>query len=145
LPEHRLRNTDSLGQLFNAGRLTRDFEFDELSVAKYREVIRIPFAAHTSVEALRWIVRSSPRPDGLSYRAAMRRRLEIPALQIQGGLDAFVRSENAFADSSALFSNFTGATITDGGHYLPEEHPEQISNLLLAWLGSSVDPSRTPL
>lgn len=103
-------------------------------IAKYREVIRIPFAAHTSVEAMRWIVRSAPRPDGQRYRSALRRPLGIPALQIQGGLDGFLKDDVVTADSSALYRNFTYHQIANGGHYLPEEHPELIANHLINWL-----------
>ena len=40
-------------------------------VETYRTVMRIPFAAHTAMESLRWAVRSTPRPDGRRFLAAL--------------------------------------------------------------------------
>jgi len=101
---------------------------------KYREVIRIPFAAHTTVEAMRWLVRSAPRPDGLRYRSALRRPLTIPALQIQGMDDGLIRPEVANVDSAALFRNLTYHQIEGAGHYLLEEQPNLIATQILTWL-----------
>jgi pimeloyl-ACP methyl ester carboxylesterase len=142
LPERRLRDTDALGEIFLAGRRSTDREvtesvFTESVIAKYREVILIPFAAHTSVESLRWIVRSSPRPDGLRYRSALRRPLGLPVLQLQGMLDGFINVDVVSADSAALFRSFRYEQIDDGGHFLPEEQPDFVAATLIEWLSKA--------
>ena len=37
----------------------------------YRSAARVPFAAHSQMEQLRWMVRSMPRPDGRRYHATL--------------------------------------------------------------------------
>lgn len=90
----------------------------------YRAVMRIPFAAHSAAEALRWAVRSRPRMDGRRFGAALRRPLEVPALQVQGALDGFLRPEHADVDE----------LVPGAGHFLPEEAPDRVNEILLDWL-----------
>lgn len=103
-------------------------------VAAYRTVMKIPFAAHTAMEALRWAVRSTPRLDGRRYLAALRRPIGVPALQVHGGSDGFLRRELADADGAALARHFRFEVLDDVGHYLPEEAPDVVTDLLLDWL-----------
>jgi pimeloyl-ACP methyl ester carboxylesterase len=134
LAERRLQHTDQLAELFTLGAAT---PLDAQAVARYLDVIRIPFAAHTSLEALRWTVRiAAPRPDGRRYIAAMRRGLTLPALQVHGAHDGIVRLSNVDADGAAFARDFRFEVIDNAGHYLPEEAPDQVNNLLLDWLDS---------
>lgn len=131
LPERRLRETDLVSQVLSAG-AKADFPAEVLDV--YETVIRIPFAAHTSAEPLRWLVRSRYRNDGLRYRAAVRTAIDVPVLQVQGSADGFIRPNVADLDSGAFTRQLRFEMLDDVGHYLPEEAPEQVTELLLDWL-----------
>ncbi|ACZ32042.1 alpha/beta hydrolase fold protein [Xylanimonas cellulosilytica DSM 15894] len=132
LPERRLRETDLLERVFALG-AAQPLPAD--AVALYKTVLRIPFAAHTAAEALRWNVRStSPRPDGRRFTAAVRRVVTLPTLQVHGALDGLVRRDRADADGAAFSRDFRFEVLDDVGHYLPEEAPERTTELLLDWL-----------
>ncbi|MCL1800152.1 MAG: alpha/beta hydrolase, partial [Promicromonosporaceae bacterium] len=144
-PERFIRNPLVLHRFFADGRSggyasVEENPFSKAVLAKYVEVIRIPFAAHNSIEALRWIARSAPIPDGRRYHRALRGETNIPVLQIQGGLDGFINiggksSEfEVFGAGERRFANFTSEWIDDGGHFLPEEHPERIAASLIEFL-----------
>lgn len=110
-------------------------------VELYRTAMRIPFAAHSAAEALRWAVRSTPRMDGRRFGAALRRPLTVPALQLQGGKDGIVRPDRADLDAVSLAPDLRYELIQDAGHFLPEEAPDQVNELLLDWL-ARVSPTR---
>ncbi|MEV0892020.1 alpha/beta hydrolase [Promicromonospora sp. MEB111] len=103
-------------------------------VDRYRAVMRIPFAAHSAAEALRWVVRSTPRMDGRRFGTALRRPLDVPALQLQGARDGFLRHERADVDANAVVSDLRYELLPGAGHFLPEEAPERVNEILLGWL-----------
>ena len=102
-------------------------------VETYRIAARIPFAAHSVMEILRWLVRSTPRVDGQRYLAALRQPVAVPVLQVHGALDRAIPLTVASWGNGApyRFESVPGA-----GHFLPEEAPEETARLLLTWLRS---------
>lgn len=134
LPEKRLLNTNLLDDILATGAAA---PFPAAVVEKYREVIAIPFAAHNSVEALRWLARSAPRPDGQRYRLALQRPLDIPALQLHGADDGLVQPDDVFAEASALCRNLTYELLPRVGHYLAEEAPADTGQALTDWLSAT--------
>lgn len=110
------------------------FADDEEMVNLYREAVRVPFAAHSQLEQLRWLVRATPRFDGRRYLAALREATPVPSLQLHGSLDpsipvAHARSAHEHVGPAAQFLVVEGA-----GHFVPEEAPEQTTALLREWL-----------
>ncbi len=110
-------------------------------VDTYRTVMRIPFAAHTAMESLRWAVRSTPRPDGRRFLAALRHPVEVPALQVHAARDGLLRRDLADADGAALARDFRFEVVDDAGHFLPEEAPGTVTDLLLDWLPTTQRPA----
>ncbi|MBD8079782.1 alpha/beta fold hydrolase [Cellulosimicrobium arenosum] len=131
LPERSLVQGDMVDRFLADGAAS---PFDDDVVACYREAMRIPFAAHTAMESLRWAVRSTPRPDGRRFRNALRRPVDVPALQVHGGRDGLLRRELADADGAALARDFRFEVLPDAGHFLPEEAPDEVADILLDWL-----------
>lgn len=99
----------------------------------YRAAAGIPFAAHSGVEILRWLVRSTPRVDGRRYLAAMRQPVGVPVLQVHGAADRAIPVGVASWGNGApyRFESVPGA-----GHFLPEEAPDATTRTLLGWLAS---------
>ena len=131
LPERAMARGDLVERTLALGAAT---PLADDVVELYRAVMRIPFAAHSAAEALRWAVRSTPRMDGRRFGAALRRPLGVPALQVQGGLDGLVRPDRADLDAVALVRDLRYELIPGAGHFLPEEAPDQVNEILLHWL-----------
>jgi pimeloyl-ACP methyl ester carboxylesterase len=131
LPERALVQGDLVAEILAEG-FSRPLPDDD--VAAYRTVMRIPFAAHTAMEVVRWAVRSTGRPDGRRYTLAVRRPIAVPALQVHGDQDAYLRRELIDADGAALARDFRFEVIEDAGHFLPEDAPDAVTDLLLDWL-----------
>lgn len=131
LPERRLVDGDAVAAVLRTG-AARPLPDDV--VDRYHQGMRIPFVARSSVEALRWLTRSSLRPDGRRYLAALRRRVDVPVLQVHGGRDGFLRRATADVDGAALARDFRFEVVEDAGHYLAEEAPDAVDAVLLEWL-----------
>ncbi|GGC08308.1 alpha/beta fold hydrolase [Cellulomonas carbonis] len=102
----------------------------------YRTAARVPFAAHSGMEQLRWLVRSTPRVDGQRYLAAVRRPVEVPVLQAHGTADRCIPVAAARAAAgTAPGSPLTFRLVEGAGHFLAEEAPEATTDLLVDWLG----------
>lgn len=104
---------------------------------RYREAARVPFAAHSQMEQLRWLVRSVPRTDGRRYLAALGRTRPLPVLQVHGGRDGLRPSAHAAlsASTAALVGrDYRYELVRTAGHWLPEEAPAVVNDVLLDWL-----------
>jgi pimeloyl-ACP methyl ester carboxylesterase len=71
----------------------------------------------------------------------VRAPIPVPVLQVQGALDPVVRPETAGLDSSALCRDLRYEVLPDAGHFLPEEASDEVTSLLLDWLGGLPTPS----
>lgn len=100
--------------------------------ATYRSAAQVPFAAHSAMEILRWLVRSTPRVDGQRYLSALRTPARVPVLQVHGTADRAIPVRVASWGNGAPFRF---ESIPAVGHFLPEEAPERVTDLLLGWLG----------
>lgn len=130
-PERRMTRGDLVSRVLTdwgaPGWLTADV------AATYRDAARVPFAAHSVMEILRWLVRSTPRVDGQRYRSSLRAPVRVPVLQVHGEAD------RAIPVSLASWGNgapYRFETVPDAGHFLPEEAPDAVSRLLVEWLDS---------
>jgi pimeloyl-ACP methyl ester carboxylesterase len=106
----------------------------EPPVERYVAAMRLPFVAHSAMEHLRWLVRSTPRPDGGRYLAAVRAPITVPVLAIEGAQDRFLGHSTARRDSAFTADGFRSEQIAGAGHFLPEEAPDRVSEVLLDWL-----------
>ena len=135
-PERALMQGDLVSTLLHEwggapGWLSADAE------ATYRSAAQVPFAAHSQMEQLRWIVRSMPRPDGRRYHAALQRTRPLPVLQLHGGRDGIRPAAHASLsrETAALVGpGYRYELLSQAGHFLPEEASDQVTELLLEWL-----------
>ena len=98
--------------------------FTPAELDTYTTAIDVPFAAHNSLEAMRWLVRSKPRTDGRRFLTAVRKGLTLPTLQIHGADDGVLRAAGVDLDGAALSRDFRFESIPDSGHFVPEHAPE---------------------
>lgn len=141
IPERRLANGTFVGRLLAAngggnGWPERD------AVARYARALQVPFAAHSQLEQVRWLVRARPRPDGRRYLGIFADARPVPVLQVHGDRDG-VRSPVAAAlhrRSRRLAEPYRWELLPGVGHYPAEEAPEAVNALLLDWLPPLVAP-----
>ena len=107
----------------------------------YADAMRIPFVAHSAMEYYRWVVRSQPRRDGRTFRAAVNRTIDVPVLQLHGDADPVILP--ASARGSQRWAEALRYVEVSGGHFLPEQQPDVVTAQLLAWL-ADVDPVAAP-
>jgi pimeloyl-ACP methyl ester carboxylesterase len=107
---------------------------DDDLVEAYRQAMRVPFVAHSAMEYFRWVVRSTVRADGRAFRAAVDRPVTVPVLQVHGTADPVVLPRTARASRRWAAGRYRYEELP-GGHFLPEERPDDVTWLLLDWLG----------
>jgi pimeloyl-ACP methyl ester carboxylesterase len=107
---------------------------DPESERRYREAMRIPGVAHSSLEYHRWVFRSLFRPDGARFAAALRLSVPIPTLQLHGRLDRCVLPPTAQGSGRYVSGPYQWKLLSGVGHFLPEEAPDAVNTELLRWL-----------
>lgn len=106
------------------------------AVETYRRAVRVPFAAHSQLEQVRWLVRSTPRPDGRRYRAMLRAARPVPVLQVHGLQDALRPAPTATlrAVSAHVARPYRFELLHGAGHYPTDQAPGLVGELLVDWL-----------
>ncbi len=140
VPERRLTDPLVVRRLLTAGSGRRGWP-DQPTADRYARALRVPFAAHSQLEQLRWEVRSRPRLDGRRYLSALGRARPVPVLQVHGDRDP-VRTPLAaelHRRSRAHAEPYRWELLPGVGRYPAEEAPELVTGLLLDWL-----PTVTP-
>lgn len=103
-------------------------------VGLYTDAMRLPFVAHSAMEQLRWSVRSTPRLDGRRYLAAVNHPITVPVLSLHGSADPVYRRGAFRRDKNYVRARYSQVEVDGAGHFLPEEAPEEVTELLAEWL-----------
>jgi pimeloyl-ACP methyl ester carboxylesterase len=134
LPERRLADGREVSRVLRSGRGAGypDAEAENM----YSAAMRVPFAAHSSVEYLRWAVRSVPRRDGRRFAAAVSAGVTCPVLTICGADDGLVPEQLVRASHVRVRAPVEHHVVPGVGHFLPEEAPDAVTKHLLEWLAT---------
>jgi pimeloyl-ACP methyl ester carboxylesterase len=137
VPERRLsRDPSQVERLLRSGgepSWPPDDEEGRLALRHYVDAMAVPFVAHSAMEYFRWAVRSQVRADGRRFAEAVGRPVDVPVLHLQGRRDAYVLPASARGSERHVTGPYR-YTELDAGHYLPEERPDAVNDLLLDWL-----------
>lgn len=139
VPERRLTDARYVRRLLTTGAGARGWP-DRETAERYARALRVPFAAHSQLEQLRWLVRSRPRPDGRRYLGVFDDARPVPTLQIHGDRDG-IRSPAAAAlrgRTRRLAEPYRWELLPGVGHYPAEEAPDLVTGLLTDWLAEVV-------
>jgi pimeloyl-ACP methyl ester carboxylesterase len=107
---------------------------DAATLQRYERAMQVPFVAHTSLEYVRWALRSRYRRDGRRFAAAVRDPVTVPVLSLHGGLDPFVAPATAARSKDWAAGTWAHEVLPAAGHFLPEEAPDLVGEILLGWL-----------
>ena len=104
-------------------------------VQRYADAMALPFVAHSAAEHYRWFGRSQLRQDGPLFNRRIKPPVDVPVLLLQGRDDGCVVTRATHRRSR----RYAGAAyeehlIAGAGHFLTEEAPAQVSQLLVDWL-----------
>lgn len=139
VPERQLADALYVRRLLTSGAGAHGWPDRETS-ERYARALRVPFAAHSQLEQLRWLIRSRPRPDGRRYLASFDGARPVPTLQIHGDRDG-VRSPTSAAlhrRARQLADPYRWELLSGVGHYPAEEAPELVTALLIDWLAETL-------
>lgn len=106
------------------------------TVARYVDVMAVPFAATAAAEYYRWLFRSRVSVAGVRYLARMRAAITVPVLQIHGSEDPVVLPSVVHGSGRYVDGPWQLATLPGVGHFPAEEDPGAVSDLLTSWLTS---------
>ena len=129
LPEARLRSGELVDELLT--RWSGPGFPDAESARRCRDAMRIPAAAHCSVEPYRWAVRSQFRPEGWRFRRVLEPGVRAPVRQLHGALDPCTLPETAHGSGAYAHGGYELQLLDGVGHFPAEEAPDAVSGALL--------------
>jgi pimeloyl-ACP methyl ester carboxylesterase len=138
LPERRLLAQDGV----HIERLLRTWsapgaEFPDAEASRrYRAALQVWPAPHCALEYHRWLVRSRVRSDGRRYSSRMRTPIQVPILQVRGGLDAMVPAAGTLTPPTLAAGPYRHEVLTTAGHFPHEEAADLFNEVLLHWLST---------
>ena len=105
-------------------------------VQRYAACMALPFVAHSAAEHYRWFGRSQLRQDGPLFNRRLKPPVRQPVLVLQGADDGCVLPAATYGRSRRYAAGgYEEHLIPGAGHFLAEEAPQEVSSLLLDWLG----------
>ncbi len=100
----------------------------------YAAAMRLPEAAGISLDQLRWSYTAVQRPTGRRYFELTRNAIEVPVWSVRGQLDPLLPERAWRQDHTFTTGNFRQITVANSGHFIPEEVPEESSQIILEFL-----------
>lgn len=126
IPERRMLGRDGLGTRITES-LTRSGQSAEMAARDTREMVK-PGAL---TAALNWY-RAMPLSD---LRAA-RQKITVPTLYVWSDRDVALTAKPAYDTAKYVTGPYRFETVAGASHWLPEERPEAIADLLLEWFAA---------
>ncbi len=102
----------------------------------YAAAMRLPEAADTALEQLRWSYTAVQRPSGRRYLDLIKTPISIPVWTVRGQQDPLLPDRAWHRDKVFTTGPYRQITIHGAGHFIPEEAPEESTQVILDFLAS---------
>lgn len=102
----------------------------------YSAAMRLPSAADTAVEQLRWSYTATQRPSGRRYFELTKSPISIPVWTVRGQQDPLLPDKAWYQDKVFTTGPYRQISIPNAGHFIPEEAPEEATQVILDFLAS---------
>ena len=134
-PERLLRDPRYVAALFDrwSGENWRTSLEYPGAVANYAAALQRPGAAHCTLEAFRWLVRSVPRPDGRRFATTVAKPVTTPVLQLHGEDDRCILAATAAGSGRYVNADYEWRPLPRVGHFPQDEVPELVSGEIIRW------------
>ena len=103
---------------------------------KYAAALRLPEAASTALEQLRWSYTSLSRVNGRRHMEITRRPVHVPVWAIRGKLNPLLPGRAWHKDIEFARGIYRYIEVPDAGHFVHEESPEAVTSAILEYLVS---------
>ncbi|MDY5127636.1 alpha/beta fold hydrolase [Actinotignum sp. GS-2025f] len=133
------RSPRALGDVRNMRRLLLEWSAPHSRGAagaaeQYAAAMRLPEAATSAVEQLRWTATWRRRPSGKAWRDILSTPVDAPVWAVRGLADRMI-SERAWADDRSFATgSYRLIAVPGAGHFIPEESPREFTNIMLDFL-----------
>jgi len=97
---------------------------------------RLPEAASTALEQLRWSYTSLSRVNGRRHMEITRRPVHVPVWAIRGKLNPLLPGRAWHKDIEFARGIYRYIEVPDAGHFVHEESPEAVTSAILEYLVS---------
>lgn len=104
--------------------------------ALYSAAMRLPEAADTALDQLRWSYTAVQRPSGRRYFELTKHPIAAPVWTIRGQLDPLLPDRAWNQDKVFTTGPHRQITIPSSGHFIPEEAPGEATQVILDFLAS---------
>ncbi len=132
--ERRLTRPDFIVKYLNETSGTTWPSGDPTALSSYATALRVPFVAHSALEYFRWGARAPFRAEGRAFADRLAEPITLPVLQIHGARDPLILPTTAGQSSRWVRGDYQWTSLSDGGHYLLDEHSDLLLGLVLPWL-----------
>lgn len=128
----RKQNAIEVGHILSGWMLQRELDLEIADV--YRTAFMQGNTAHCALEFHRWAIRSVPRLDGKQFASAISKQIQQPVLQLHGAYDTSILLEVAKESVDWVDGEYEFHELTNTGHLIPEDNPEDLISHLTTWL-----------
>ena len=100
----------------------------------YSAALRLPHAANSAIEQLRWSYMTLRHVSGFHYARIVRQKLDIPVWTVRGELDPLLGVSSWKSDEAHTEGEYRHIIVKDAGHFIVEENPKISQEIILEFL-----------